>query len=178
MIGGIKTIDCNDVNPSLLMLDSAGLGSIANGAAGIKIENEFMQSSEVGKTYINLDSKHWQGGTTTVLEERTLPVVFEDNSMLQQFDDRSVSPPTTSTRSTRSRPGRRAGSATAIADEEAASPEERERLRIRRERNKEAAARCRKRKMDQIESLEKQVCATFCFHLPFSEFLSSKNFLT
>merc|ERR1719295_63925 len=106
---------------------------------------------------VNLDNKHWQGGSTTVLEERDLPVVFQD------IVGRSVSPGSTTsstssstgTRASARRPGRKSA-ATNRQEEEEFSPEEAERLKIRRERNKEAAARCRKRKLDQIETLEKQ----------------------
>ena len=155
MIGGVKTIDCNDVNPDLLMLDS--YSSSCDG--GIKTEPGMM-SAAGGKTYITLDNKRWQGSTTTILEERTLPVaIYEDfNSSYSQYSDsNSNSRPETPVTSVRGRrPGRKAAK-DAELEEEQGSPEEQERLRIRRERNKEAAARCRKRKMDQIETLEKQV---------------------
>jgi len=146
MIGPVKTIDHNDINPDLLLL----------GDNYIKSEVD-PQYSDTGKTFVNLDNKHWQGGSTTVLEERDLPVVFQD------IVGRSVSPGSTTsstssstgTRASR-RPGRKSA-ATNRQEEEEFSPEEAERLKIRRERNKEAAARCRKRKLDQIETLEKQV---------------------
>ncbi len=155
MIGGVKTIDCNDVNPDLLMLDSYN-----NCDGGIKTEPGMM-SAAGGKTYITLDNKGWQGSTTTILEERTLPVaIYEDfNSSYSQYSDSNSnhSRPETPVTSVRGRrPGRKAAKAVEL-EEEQGSPEEQERLRIRRERNKEAAARCRKRKMDQIETLEKQV---------------------
>lgn len=149
MIGGVKTIDHNDVNPGLLMLDSFNSGySCSDG--GIKTE-----PADFGKTYITLDKAGWQGSTTTIIEERTLPVaVLEDFNNQHGYSSRPETP-VTSTRGPGRRPGRR--SAKVESDDEASSPEEAERLRVRRERNKEAAARCRKRKMDQIETLEKQV---------------------
>jgi len=153
MIGGVKTIDCNDVNPDLLMLDSYNSCD-----GGIKTEPGMMYAG--GKTYITLDNKGWQGSTTTILEERTLPVaVCEDfnSSYSQHSDSNSNSRPETPVTGVRGRrPGRKAAKAVEL-EEEQGSPEEQERLRIRRERNKEAAARCRKRKMDQIETLEQQV---------------------
>ena len=157
MIGGVKTIDCNDVNPDLLMLDSYNSCD-----GGIKTEPGMMYAG--GKTYITLDNKGWQGSTTTILEERTLPVaVCEDfnSSYSQHSDSNSNSRPETPVTGVRGRrPGRKAAKAAEL-EEEQGSPEEQERLRIRRERNKEAAARCRKRKMDQIETLEQQVGFSF-----------------
>lgn len=148
MIGGSNSnktsstvIDHNDVHPSLLMLVDED---------GNMVPQHQDMMHKPGKTYVNLDSKHWQGGTTTVLEERTLPVVFQD--MKREETDHMDA--VTSSRAGRTRPGRKGAR---VVEDEDQSPEEQERLRIRRERNKEAAARCRKRKIDQIESLEKQV---------------------
>merc|ERR1711983_296178 len=146
MIGPVKTIDHNDINPDLLLL----------GDNYIKSEDDSTMYSDTGKTFVNLDNKHWQGGSTTVLEERNLPVVFQDIMARSISPGSTTSSTSSSTGRTSRRPGRKSA-ATNRQEEEEFSPEEAERLKIRRERNKEAAARCRKRKLDQIETLEKQV---------------------
>jgi len=146
MIGPVKTIDHNDINPDLLLL----------GDNYIKSEDDNTMYSDTGKTFVNLDNKHWQGGSTTVLEERNLPVVFQDIMARSISPGSTTSSTSSSTGRTSRRPGRKSA-ATNRQEEEEFSPEEAERLKIRRERNKEAAARCRKRKLDQIETLEKQV---------------------
>jgi len=95
------------------------------------------------RTFINLDSKAWQGGVTTVVspgESGPSPALLPDPDY---------------TPATRQRSGRRA---TATVKEEAAlDPEEEEKRRVRRERNKLAAARCRKRRVDQTETLSREV---------------------
>merc|ERR1712141_79963 len=139
-------IDHNDINPDLLLL----------GDNYIKSEDDNTMYSDTGKTFVNLDNKHWQGGSTTVLEERNLPVVFQDIMARSISPGSTTSSTSSSTGRTSRRPGRKSA-ATNKQEEEEFSPEEAERLKIRRERNKEAAARCRKRKLDQIETLEKQV---------------------
>merc|ERR1712025_903660 len=111
-----------------------------------------------GRTYVNLDKKNWQqGGVTTVMSPTALstqplfselqielqPHGMEQGNILDSLDDSD---------------GRRIGGrrSTFVKDEDL-SPEEEEKRRIRRERNKLAAARCRKRRVDQIETLQKDV---------------------
>jgi len=154
MIGGVKTIDHNDVSPGLLMLDSYNGGYECHADTDGSIKTEPADLMSGGRTYITLDKGGWQGSTTTIIEERTLPVAVLEDFNNQHYVSRPETP-VTSTRGPGRRPGRR--SAKAESEDEASSPEEAERLKVRRERNKEAAARCRKRKMDQIETLEKQV---------------------
>jgi len=111
-----------------------------------------------GRTYVNLDKKNWQqGGVTTVMSPTALstqplfselqielqPQGMEQGNILDSLDDSD---------------GRRIGGrrSTFVKDEDL-SPEEEERRRVRRERNKLAAARCRKRRVDQTDSLQKDV---------------------
>jgi len=115
-----------------------------------------VMTSSGGKTYVNLDTKNWQqGGVTTVVSPSSMPAqplfselqielrphVSQQGNNYDDIDDRKATK------------GRRP---TFVKDEDL-SPEEEERRRIRRERNKLAAARCRKRRVDQTESLQKDV---------------------
>jgi len=96
-----------------------------------------------GRTYVNLDSKNWQGGTTTVVTPSSAAPLFADLQSHTMGEDRKVN--------------RGGGRKPASIKDEELCPEEEERRRIRRERNKLAAARCRKRRVDQTETLQIEV---------------------
>merc|ERR1719229_1512677 len=96
-----------------------------------------------GRTYVNLDSKNWQGGTTTVVTPSSAAPLFADLQSHTMMEERKVN--------------RGGGRKSASLKDEELCPEEEERRRVRRERNKLAAARCRKRRVDQIESLQRDV---------------------
>merc|ERR1719334_1480188 len=96
-----------------------------------------------GRTYVNLDSKNWQGGTTTVVTPSSAAPLFADLQSHTMMEERKVN-----------RGG--SGKSASLKDEDLC-PEEEERRRIRRERNKLAAARCRKRRVDQTETLQMEV---------------------
>merc|ERR1719189_484421 len=99
--------------------------------------------SASGRTYVNLDSKNWQGGTTTVVTPSSAAPLFADLQSHTMMEERKVN--------------RGRGRKSASLKDEDLCPEEEERRRVRRERNKLAAARCRKRRVDQIESLQRDV---------------------
>merc|ERR1719348_453481 len=96
-----------------------------------------------GRTYVNLDSKNWQGGTTTVVTPSSAAPLFADLQSHTMMEERKVN--------------RGGGRKSASLKDEDLCPEEEERRRIRRERNKLAAARCRKRRVDQTETLQMEV---------------------
>merc|ERR1719369_1055590 len=96
-----------------------------------------------GRTYVNLDSKNWQGGTTTVVTPSSAAPLFADLQS-HTMEERKVV-------------NRGGGRKSASIKDEELCPEEEERRRVRRERNKLAAARCRKRRVDQTESLQLEV---------------------
>merc|ERR1712142_690785 len=96
-----------------------------------------------GRTYVNLDSKNWQGGTTTVVTPSSAAPLFADLQSHTMMEERKVN--------------RGGGRKSASIKDEELCPEEEERRRVRRERNKLAAARCRKRRVDQTESLQQEV---------------------
>merc|ERR1719369_1891459 len=96
-----------------------------------------------GRTYVNLDSKNWQGGTTTVVTPSSAAPLFADLQSHTMMEERKVN--------------RGGGRKSASLKDEELCPEEEERRRVRRERNKLAAARCRKRRVDQTESLQQEV---------------------
>merc|ERR1719193_2503976 len=100
--------------------------------------------SAVGRTYVNLDSKNWQGGTTTVVTPSSAAPLFADLQSHTMMEERKVN-----------RGGGRKSAS--LKDEEMQKEEEEERRRMRRERNKLAAARCRKRRVDQTETLQDEV---------------------
>merc|ERR1712203_1252012 len=95
-----------------------------------------------GRTYVNLDSKNWQGGTTTVVAPSSAAPLFADLQSHTMMEERKVN--------------RGGGRKSASLKDEELCPEE-ERRRVRRERNKLAAARCRKRRVDQTETLQIEV---------------------
>merc|ERR1711872_695838 len=95
-----------------------------------------------GRTYVNLDSKNWQGGTTTVVTPSSAAPLFADLQSHTMMEERKVN---------------RGGGKSASLKDEDLCPEEEERRRIRRERNKLAAARCSKRRVDQTETLQMEV---------------------
>jgi len=99
--------------------------------------------SSGGRTYVNLDSKCWQGGVTTVVTPSSVMPMFTGGEMSQGGQERRVN--------------RGGGRKPMKMEEEELSPEEEERRRVRRERNKMAAARCRKRRMDQTSTLQEEV---------------------
>merc|ERR1719209_2168218 len=96
-----------------------------------------------GRTYVNLDSKNWQGGTTTVVTPSSAAPLFADLQSHTMGEDRKVN--------------RGGGRKSASLKDEELCPEEEERRRVRRERNKLAAARSRKRRVDQTETLQIEV---------------------
>merc|ERR1719376_1854681 len=96
-----------------------------------------------GRTYVNLDSKNWQGGTTTVVTPSSAAPLFADLQSHTMMEERKVN--------------RSGGRKSASLKDEELCPEEEERRRVRRERNKLAAARCRKRRVDQTETLQDEV---------------------
>jgi len=96
-----------------------------------------------GRTYVNLDSKNWQGGTTTVVTPSSAAPLFADLQSHTMVEDRKVN--------------RGGGRKPATIKDEELCPEEEERRKVRRERNKLAAARCRKRRVDQTETLQIEV---------------------
>jgi len=96
-----------------------------------------------GRTYVNLDSKNWQGGTTTVVTPSSVQPLFADLQSHTMLEERKVN--------------RGGGRKPASIKDEELCPEEEERRRVRRERNKMAAARCRKRRVDQTETLQIEV---------------------
>merc|ERR1712123_137670 len=96
-----------------------------------------------GRTYVNLDSKNWQGGTTTVVTPSSAAPLFADLQSHTMVEDRKVN--------------RGGGRKPATIEDEELCPEEEERRKVRRERNKLAAARCRKRRVDQTETLQVEV---------------------
>merc|ERR1711970_1236988 len=96
-----------------------------------------------GRTYVNLDSKNWQGGTTTVVTPSSAAPLFADLQSHTMMEERKVN--------------RGGGRKSASLKDEELCPEEEERRRVRRERNKLAAARCKKRMLqDEIHSLQAQ----------------------
>merc|ERR1719402_1737619 len=99
--------------------------------------------SASGRTYVNLDSKNWQGGTTTVVTPSSAAPLFADLQAHTMMEERKVN--------------RGGGRKSASLKDEELCPEEEERRRVRRERNKLAAARCRKRRVDQTETLQIEV---------------------
>jgi len=97
-----------------------------------------------GRTYVNLDSRNWQGGTTTVVTPSSAaPFNIADLQSSSGMEERRVN--------------RGGGRRSVNVKDEELSAEEEERRRVRRERNKLAAARCRKRRVDQTESLQQEV---------------------
>merc|ERR1719315_205434 len=96
-----------------------------------------------GRTYVNLDSKNWQGGTTTVVTPSSAAPLFADLQSHTMMEERKVN--------------RGGGRKSASLKDEELCPEEEERRRVRRERNKLAAARCRKRRVDQTDTLQSEV---------------------
>merc|ERR1712002_388090 len=97
-----------------------------------------------GRTYVNLDSRNWQGGTTTVVTPSSAaPFSIADLQSSSGMEERRVN--------------RGGGRRSVNVKDEELSAEEEERRRVRRERNKLAAARCRKRRVDQTESLQQEV---------------------
>lgn len=96
------------------------------------------------RTYINSESG-WVGGVTT------MPMVTMASVQTTPSPYRHVPQVPEAKPRVSGSGGRR------VKEEFLLDPEEMEKRRIRRERNKLAAARCRKRRVDQIESLQKDV---------------------
>merc|ERR1711963_981263 len=95
------------------------------------------------KTYINLNSKNWQGGTTTVVTPSSAAPLFADLQS-HTMEERKVV-------------NRGGGRKSASIKDEELCPEEEERRRVRRERNKLAAAKCRQRRVDHTNVLIDEV---------------------
>lgn len=103
-----------------------------------------------GRTYVNLDSKCWQGGSTTVVTPTSsIPTTFMVGAHGELHQASSV-PERKVNRGGGRKPMK-------MEAEEDLSPEEAERREQRRERNKQAAARCRKRRLDQTMTLQEEV---------------------
>ena len=137
--GGIKIV-CEANLGSL-----GSLGSLAPAGQVISElgygESQMAEAGPKLRTYTSLDTGGWAGGVATLLpppgpHPNTFPPC------------RSVTP---------ERAGRGGGRRLKQEPESSLDPEEEERRRVRRERNKLAAARCRKRRVDQIESLQRDV---------------------
>jgi len=110
-----------------------------------------------GRTYVNLDTKNWQqGGVTTVMSPSAISAqpLFSELQM-------EIHPEGTeqgnNTKPMEYNKGRNGGRRSTIVKDEDLGPEEEERRHIRRDRNKLAAARCRKRRVDQTDTLQKDV---------------------
>jgi len=103
-----------------------------------------------GKTFVNLNTKNWQGGFSTIVTPATAapPAPIETPAFAEIIKPSSGG---------RQQQPRRGGGRRSVIKEEDLSPDESARLALRRERNKQAAARCRKRRLDQTESLQQQV---------------------
>merc|ERR1712123_386799 len=110
-----------------------------------------------GRTYVNLDTKNWQqGGVTTVMSPSAISAqpLFSELQMEIQPEGTEQG---NNTKPMEYNKGRNGGRRSTIVKDEDLGPEEEERRHIRRDRNKLAAARCRKRRVDQTETLQKDV---------------------
>jgi len=99
------------------------------------MENIEPEPAVATKTFVNLDTKNFAGGFSTIVTPSSETPVFaeiQSNMVPRRTGGRRIK-------------------------EEELSPEEEEKLRQRRERNKQAAARCRKRRVDQTTSLQNEV---------------------
>lgn len=103
-----------------------------------------------GRTYVNLDTKCWQGGSTTVVTPTSSIPTFMMGGNGEIHPQGSEVPERKVNRGGGRKPMK-------VEEDEDLSPEERERRDQRRERNKQAAARCRKRRMDQTMTLQEEV---------------------
>jgi len=126
---------------SVLVMENIEPGSL-------HLSNTTNHSSTTGKTFVNLDTKAWQGGFSTIVSPTNAAggVIASETPVFAEIQSNMVP--------------RRVGGATRRSikvEEEMLTPEEQERLALRRERNKLAAARCRKRRVDQTDSLQSQV---------------------
>merc|ERR1719273_2185352 len=93
-----------------------------------------------GRTYVNLDSKNWQGGTTTVVTPSSAAPLFADLQSHTMMEERKVN--------------RGGGRKSASLKDEELCPEEEERRRVRREVNNWEE---KKRMLqDEIHSLQAQ----------------------
>ena len=122
------------------IVSEANLGSLSGSGDQLISEpmhflDDKLNYTMAKRTYINLDTSGWAGGVATVVGQSQLP----------QY-------PQVSEKTDLVSGGRRIKIEEGLLD-----AEEEEKRRIRRERNKLAAARCRKRRVDQIESLQKDV---------------------
>ena len=133
MTGGIKIV-CE--------ANLGSLGGLSEGMADMYSLDKMTYSEPVKRNYVNLDTGMWAGGVTSLVT----PASGHNTEGL-----RSVTPG----------PGGRGigrGNGRRIKEEEGLlDPEEEEKRRVRRERNKLAAARCRKRRVDQIDTLQRDV---------------------
>jgi len=116
-----------------------------------------LSATPTGKTFVNLDSKAWQGGFSTIVTPTTVQTAA--NNMATAANPlMSDTPVFAEIQSNMAMPAVRARSRRGVKLEtDSLSPEEEEKLKMRRERNKQAAARCRKRRVDQTDSLQSQV---------------------
>lgn len=131
MTGGIKIV-CE--------ANLGSLGGLSEGMADMYSLDKMTYSEPVKRSYVNLDTGVWAGGVTSLVT----PSGHNTESL------RSVTP--TGGRGIGRGNGRRIKEEEGLLD-----PEEEEKRRVRRERNKLAAARCRKRRVDQIDTLQRDV---------------------
>jgi len=124
--------DIADLSPSNIDYDNLVPVTLNN---VLIMENIEPEPAVATKTFVNLDTKNWQGGFSTIVTPSSETPVFaeiQSNMVPRRTGGRRIK-------------------------EEELSPEEEEKLRQRRERNKQAAARCRKRRVDQTTSLQHEV---------------------
>jgi len=139
----VKGGGCVDLSPTYNDFDINGGGAPVTLNNVLIMENiEPTPATVTGtftatKTFVNLDTKSWHGGCSTIVTPSAETPVFAEIQ-------------------TNMVPRRSGGGGRRIKEEEL-SPEEEEKLRQRRERNKQAAARCRKRRVDQTTALQNEV---------------------
>ena len=119
----------------------SSLGGLSEGLEDMYSLEKMTYSEPLKRNYVNLDSGGWAGGVATVVTP-TSGHNFTEFRPVTPGGGRGI--------------GR--GNGRRIKEEEGTlDPEEEEKRRVRRERNKLAAARCRKRRVDQIDSLQRDV---------------------
>ena len=134
MTGGIKIV-CE--------ANLSSLGGLSEGMEDMYSLDKMTYSEPVKRNYVNLDTGGWAGGVTTLVS----PGGNSGHNFTESL--RSVTP---------GGRGIGRGNGRRIKEEEGLlDPEEEEKRRVRRERNKLAAARCRKRRVDQIDTLQRDV---------------------
>jgi len=138
------TSSCRSEIEDMLMDGGEGMYKHAAGFAPPTVSTSTV-TQESGRTYVNMDSKSWQGGFTTVLTPSSVGPMMSSVGVSDGRGD------------VEKKVNRGGGRKPMKMEEEDLSPEEEERRKVRRERNKMAAARCRKRRMDQTSTLQEEV---------------------